>query len=438
MGIIGPCRCRGDGIDRDRSRASCIDPTRLSPPHVGGGGALWASAPVSGAGPRGAAAVRSDPGAATTPGPLRPGPVDAAILSAMPKKAPPAEVPDGIGGVLDALPIGLHVVDRDLRVVVWNRLRETGPLGRSRREALGKPLRRVLGAVGFRATEPVLREVFRTGRPHEDVVETPGGLYHVRRLPVRPRREVTHVLSTFEEITERRALEMRLIASDRLAFLGQLVSGVAHEISNPLAGIAGCAEALASLASRGGGKAAREARQFRDLIRAEVARCEKIVRFLLDSSRPSSATTADLAATVALALRLLERHPDFARIRVRAHLPRSLPAARIDADSLKQVVMALAVGASRAMPAGGSLGVRAGRAGRALFLDVTDTGAPVPPARRAQLFEPFATTDAQRGAGLGLAVARSLLRSRGGNLVYRPRAAGNAFRVVLRAATGRA
>ena len=57
-------------------------------------------------------------------------------------------------------------------------------------------------------------------------------------------RKVTHVLSWFEDVTDRRALEMQLIASDRLAFLGQLVAGVAHEVSNPLAGIAGCAEAL--------------------------------------------------------------------------------------------------------------------------------------------------------------------------------------------------
>jgi signal transduction histidine kinase len=263
-------------------------------------------------------------------------------------------------------------------------------------------------------------------------------LYHVRRLPVRQGRKVTHVLSWFEDITERRALEMHLIASDRFAFLGQLVSGVAHEISNPLAGIAGCAEALASLAAKGDRKTAKEARQFRDLIRAEIARSEQIVRFLLDSSRPSGDGKADLAGTVSLALKLLERHPAFARIRVRAAVPKSLPAADIDTDSLKQVVMALAVNASQAMPAGGTLTVRAARQGRSLVLDVVDNGTPVPASRRAQLFEPFATADAQRGAGLGLAVARSLLRSRGGDLVYRPRKGGNAYRVVLRATAGKA
>jgi signal transduction histidine kinase len=338
--------------------------------------------------------------------------------------------------VFDALPIGLYVVDRDLKVLAWNREREQGPIGRPRASAVGRPLRAVLGAAGFRATEPVLREVFRTGRPHEEIVETSGGLFHVRRLPVRRGREVTQVVSWFEDIRARREIEMRLIARDRLAFVGQLVSGVAHEISNPLAGIAGCAEALASLAEKGDRRSAREARQFRDLIRAEVARSEKIVRFFLDSSRAAPGERTDVAAIVALALRLLERHPAFARLRVRADVPKGLPPARIDADSLKQVVMALATNASSAMPAGGTLAVRASRKGRALFLDVTDTGPAVPEARRKHLFEPYATADAQRGGGLGLAIARSLLRSRGGDLLYRPRKGGNAFRVTLRPATG--
>jgi signal transduction histidine kinase len=312
---------------------------------------------------------------------------------------------DALGPVFDALPIGLYVVDRDLTVVSWNRLRERGPIGKPRSRAVGRPLRTVLGKAGFLATEPVLRRVFRSGKPHEEIVETPGGLYHVRRLPVRRGREVSHVLSWFEDISARRQLEMQLIARDRLAFLGQLVSGVAHEISNPLAGIAGCTEALASLAAKGGREARREARQFRDLVRAEVARCERIVRFLLDSSRTSASERSDVVATVTLALRLLERHPALSRLRVRASLPPTLPAARIDADSLKQVVMALAMSASQAMPAGGTLAVRASRKGRAIHLDVADTGATVPGPQRSQLFEPYATADAQRGAGLGLAVA---------------------------------
>jgi two-component system NtrC family sensor kinase len=223
---------------------------------------------------------------------------------------------------------------------------------------------------------------------------------------------------------------MRLIASDRLAYLGQLVAGVAHEVSNPLAGIAGCAEALASLAMQTPGKHW-EAREFRDLIRGEVGRCERMVRSLLEGARPDPASRADLSTTVGTVLRLLERHPSFARVRVVPRVPAGL-AARIDPDSLKQVVMALSLNAARAMPGGGTLTLRGSRADGRIFLDVVDTGPGVQAALRTRIFEPFFTTDPTQGTGLGLAVARSLVRGRGGDLVYRPRSKGGAFRVVLR------
>jgi two-component system NtrC family sensor kinase len=283
----------------------------------------------------------------------------------------------------------------------------------------------------------MIQTVLRNGEPLEETTETRDGsrMFHVRRLPVRRGRRVSHVLSWFDEITERRALEMRLIASDRLAFLGQLVAGVAHEVSNPLAGIAGCAEALASLACKvRDRKALREALEFRDLIRGEVARCERIVRSLLDTARPSSGSTAELSATVKTTLRLLERHPAFARVKVVSRIPARL-AARIDPDSLMQVVMALSINAAKAMPGGGTLTLKASASDGRVLLDVTDSGPGVPPALRSRIFQPFFTTDTVSGNGLGLAIARSLVRSRGGDLVYRPRArAGGCFRVVLAAA----
>ena len=339
--------------------------------------------------------------------------------------------------ILDALPISLYVTDRELRVVAWNSLREQGPIGQPRERVLGRQLRRVVPPRGYEATLPKIRSVLEEGVPHEQFTENRDGtrLFHVRRLPVRQGGSVTHVLSWFEDITERRAIEMRLIASDRLAYLGQLVAGVAHEVSNPLAGIAGCAEVLASLAQKAPAPRDRkEARSFQALIRSEVARCERIVRSLLDAARPDPGTRADLRSTVGTALRLLERHPAFARVRVAARLPRGLQA-RMDADSLKQVVMALASNAARAMPGGGTLTLRGQRLRGQVVLDVMDTGPGVPPELRSRIFEPYFTTNPEGGTGLGLAIARSLVRGRGGELVYRPRRRpGGSFRVTLRPA----
>lgn len=359
-------------------------------------------------------------------------------MASLPSRAFQEELPSLGIAVLDAIPINVYVVDRRMRVVAWNRQREQGPLGRPRREALGRHLRDILSRPGFRKAEPVLKRVFDSGVPDEDTTESRDGtrLLHVRRLPVFQGRTVTHVVSWFEDITDRRAMEMRLIATDRLAYLGQLVAGVAHEVSNPLAGIAGCAEALASLAIHAGNEeAAREAREFRDLIRGELARCERLVRSLLDSARRDPSSTADIPAVVGTALRLLERHPAFAKVRVASRIPERLPLARIDADSLKQVVMALASNAARAMSDGGTLTLRAGRAGESVFLDVLDTGPGVPPELRSRIFEPFFTTRSEEGTGLGLAIARALVRGRGGDLACRARRGrGAVFRVLLQPA----
>jgi PAS domain S-box-containing protein len=343
--------------------------------------------------------------------------------------------------VLDALPIGLYVVDRQLRIVFWNRERERGAHGKPRERVLGRPLSSALAPAGYRATAPVIRRVFQTGRPQEETRETQGArLFHVRRLPVRRGRRVTHVLSLFEDVTEQRALEMQVIASDRLAFLGQLVAGVAHEISNPLAGMAGCAEALASLALRAPGeKAQREAAEFRDLVRSEVARCERLLRTLLESARPTGGRGADVAATVGAVMRLLERHPAFQRVKVVSRLRPGLPDAGIEPDSLRQVVLALAVNGARAMDGRGTLTLRVSAEKRRVRLDVLDSGPGVAPALLNRIFQPYFTTDPAQGTGLGLAIARSLVRARGGDVVYVARRGGGAcFRVTLPAAAGAA
>jgi PAS domain S-box-containing protein len=337
--------------------------------------------------------------------------------------------------VLDALPVSLYVVDRQLRIVAWNAGRERGPIGRPRAEAIGRPLREVLTPAGFRATAPLLKRVFASGEPIEETTEAQGQArqFRIRRFPIRVGRKITHVLSWFEDITEQRALELRLIATDRLAFLGQLVAGVAHEVANPLASIAGCTEALAALAAESASPGARaDAREFHDLIKHEVARCERILRSLLRSAHPQPEARAGLRETVEETLRLLERHPAFMRVKVVCRWARSLPPARIDADSLRQVVIVLAINAARAMAGGGILTLRGAQTKKGLVLEVLDTGPGVPPAIRNRIFEPFFTTDESRGTGLGLAIARNLVRGRGGDLVYRPRPEGGAaFRVIL-------
>jgi two-component system cell cycle sensor histidine kinase/response regulator CckA len=119
--------------------------------------------------------------------------------------------------ILDALPASLYVVDRGLHVVAWNSLREHGPLGVPRSEAVGRRLEDVLTPEGFLVALPGIRGVFDTGIGCEEVVDSNRGgrVFHVRRLPISVGDEVTHVLSWFEDVTDRRRAEMALAESER-------------------------------------------------------------------------------------------------------------------------------------------------------------------------------------------------------------------------------
>jgi signal transduction histidine kinase len=143
-----------------------------------------------------------------------------------------------------------------------------------------------------------------------------------------------------------------------------------------------------------------------------------------------------VAAVVGRSLGLLDHHPAFARIRVTSRIPAGLPPVHIDPDSLKQIVLALAINAARAMAGGGTLSLRASARPAQIVLEMSDTGTGVPAALRGQIFKPYFTTDPTSGNGLGLPIARSLARAAGGDLVYRPgRRRGACFQLMLSAPT---
>lgn len=148
--------------------------------------------------------------------------------------------------VLDALPLSLYVVDRRLRVVAWNRYRETGPLGRPRNQVLGRPLEDVLSPQGFGAVLPSLQRVFGTGVALEETTEAQQGerTFRVWRLPVLSGSEVTHVVSLFEDVTERRLLEEQFRQAQTMDAMERLAGAIAHDVNNALTAIAGHAELL--------------------------------------------------------------------------------------------------------------------------------------------------------------------------------------------------
>lgn len=213
------------------------------------------------------------------------------------------------------------------------------------------------------------------------------------------------------QAAEREKLRTELRRSERLAALGKLLAGVAHEVRNPLAGIRG----ITQLWQRGLG-AGEES--FRHLI-DEVDRLEGIVSRLLQFSRADAQDLApgDLNAVAAEAARLAEDRARDLGIRVELHLAPALPEAEMAPPALVQILRNLTTNSLQVMKPGGVIRLITSydAASGSVLASVEDDGPGLSPEARDHLFEPFFTTKAE-GTGLGLAIAREIALAHRGDL----------------------
>jgi|APLak6261679142_1056127.scaffolds.fasta_scaffold00004_183 signal transduction histidine kinase len=224
-------------------------------------------------------------------------------------------------------------------------------------------------------------------------------------------------------------LQAELVATDRLATVGKLASGVAHEVGNPLSGILGY---LSVLRMRGKGNA--ELLDVVDRIEHEVQRIDSIVRSLLELGRPSrgQAQAIDVRPVIASCVQLLGASRDFEGVKVELEGAASLWL-RAEPGPLSQVLVNLLINAAQAMGGQGRVVVRAEAVEGGGQIVVEDEGPGLPDDVKAHLFEPFFTTKAAgKGTGLGLAVSRHLLSQFDGRLEAGDRPGGGArFTIAL-------
>lgn len=232
-------------------------------------------------------------------------------------------------------------------------------------------------------------------------------------------------------LTELTATADGVRRADRLAALGTLTAGMAHEIRNPLGAIGGAAEILERDYPDGHPR-----REFLDILRREIARLKAIVGKYLDYSRPlvPELRPIDLNATVRSALDLVGKSAAGAAIALDANLAEGLSAVRADGGQMHQVLVNLLLNAVQAMPEGGTVEIRTWAEAGAAVVEVRDHGAGLPDVPVERLFEPFYTTK-PAGTGLGLHVCRRIAVSHGGRLdATNAPGGGAAFRLELPAA----
>ena len=336
----------------------------------------------------------------------------------------------------DALSEGIAVVD------------EAGGVRRANRslaEMLGGPLPKLIGVQLGQALgqsdelRAVLDAARRDERPPPLVTRSDvlGRTLRINAARIAGTTPEQSVVVLVEDVTDQQVMESQLIQSEKLAAVGQLVSGVAHELNNPLTSIAGLSEFLLEQKDLGP-----KDRGHLKVIHEQAERAGRIVRNLLTFARkgPAERSFVDLNELLHRTLMLMSYDLRLKDIAVEKNLATDLPGVLGDRHALQQVVLNLLTNAAQAVSDNPperprTVAVHTWSDG-AVHLRIADSGPGIPPDVQAQLFTPFFTTkEPGQGTGLGLSISYSIVEAHGGRItVEQPAEGGAAFRVDLPAA----
>jgi signal transduction histidine kinase len=251
-----------------------------------------------------------------------------------------------------------------------------------------------------------------------ELVELGGNLHIMTEHLI---REETALRAKIDEVeratTSLKEAQDRLIRSERLASVGRLAAGLAHEVGNPIAALLGLEDLLLE-----GGLEPSEQHDFLLRMRKETERINRILRDLLQFARPGekqelTPARGDVAEAVADTAALIAPQKAMREVTLELAVPDGLPPVALGAEQLVQLVLNLLLNSVDALDGGGRVRVAAERAADGVRLIVEDNGPGVAATVRERLFEPFVTTkEIGKGTGLGLAVCRGLVEAVGGSI----------------------
>jgi two-component system sensor histidine kinase PilS (NtrC family) len=333
--------------------------------------------------------------------------------------------------IVRSISTGLLTIDGAARMTFLNRAGEE-ILGVALREAAGRTVPECF---------PELAEAMQRTRPGrgETLIHHPDGTVRSLGYSVAPLVDTEPLappgsVIVFQDLTPFREMEEAMRRSDRLAAVGKLAAGLAHEIRNPLASMCGSIELL----GQAPGLADKD-RRLMGIVLREGERLEALVRDFLHFARPTPPHLRSVGASRLLEEALAVFVSD-AAARGLSLTTEVAPGVVVNADAsqLKQVLWNLLSNAAEACDGKGAVRVRLGREGDCAVLEVEDSGAGIDPADLPRIFDPFFTTK-EKGTGLGLAIVHRIVEAHGGRiLVNSARGRGSLFRVELPAVESKA
>ncbi len=352
-------------------------------------------------------------------------------------------------GVIQSITDGIIAVDRSGRIQTWNRAMEER-YGVPEAEVLGRGLFEAFPALekeGLgRGLETLLRgerpEIFLKHFEHE-TRHRGRVVLNIRGSALRgPEDEVSGAVLAIEDVTDRLSLEREVQQAEKLAVVGQLAAGIAHQIGTPLNVISGSAEYLMM---EWGSERPRP--QELEIIVAQTDRITKLIRQLLNFARPTRLELGPVRMNELLeeVLGLTEHQIAKERISIQTDFQAGLPVLAGDANQLEQAFLNIIVNAWHAMPEGGTLSLRThlapgsdrlrrgGRAAQGVEVLIADTGIGIPAEHLPRIFDPFfSTKGVGKGTGLGLAIARRIVEDHHGTIeVSSEVGRGTSFRIWL-------
>lgn len=320
--------------------------------------------------------------------------------------------------IIESLTVGVAVLDQVGKVSGWNRVLEE-IFSKRKNDVMGMRLLDVIGKKNFTAIFPTdTQEDFRLASEISmDLPEGQSKIFDIVKTPLLDNnRNPYGTIIVFEDITEKLSMQQQLLTSEKLASIGLLSAGVAHEINTPLTGISSYIQILQKRLAKS------KHSQILEKIDAQAERVGRIVNSLLNFSRNPSETSfyqVDLKESLQGIVSLI----DYKLKNMNIHLEMNLSPIKTilaQGERLQQVFINIILNALDAMPNGGTLKIDLAQGNKMAVIKIGDTGTGIQTQHLPHIFDPFFTTKGVgKGTGLGLSISYAIIKEHEGNITVK-------------------